>query len=355
MPRTIGLMSGTSLDGVDAAWLDTDGVTVAAFGPALTLPYDDGLRRDLRAILDAAPALAADDPGLASVVERLTDYHARAAAALGCPADVAGFHGQTILHQPHLGRTWQIGDAASLARRLGISVVHDFRSADVAAGGQGAPLVPVFHAALAAGLPKPLAVVNIGGVANVTWIGRDGALLAFDTGPGNGSLDDWVFRHTGQAFDRDGILARSGRVDRAVLARLTGHDYFALAGPKSLDRLDFGQALATSGLSGLSAADGAATLAAFTVWSIAGAMFPEPPVRWLVCGGGRLNPVLMDGLRRSLDAPAEPVETVGWNGDALEAQCFGFLAARVLAGLPISYPGTTGVPVAMRGGRISRA
>ena len=353
MPRTIGLMSGTSLDGVDAAWLDTDGVAVAAFGPALTLPYDETLRRDLRAILDAAPALPADDPGLARVVGRLTDYHVRAAEALGCPADLAGFHGQTILHRPDRRRTWQIGDAAGLARRLGMSVVHDFRSADVAAGGQGAPLVPVFHAALAAGLAKPLAVLNIGGVANVTWIGRDGALLAFDTGPGNGPLDDWVFRHTGHAFDRDGILARSGRVDPDVLARLTGHGYFRLMGPKSLDRLDFGKALGVSGLSGLSAADGAATLAAFTVWSIAAAAFPEPPMRWLVCGGGRLNPVLMDGLRQSLTVPVEPVEAVGWNGDALEAQCFGFLAARVVAGLPISYPGTTGVSEPMRGGRIS--
>ncbi len=353
MPRTIGLMSGTSLDGVDAAWLDTDGVTVAAFGPALTLPYDDTLRRDLRAILDAAPTLSADDPGLAAVVGRLTDYHARAAEALGCAADLVGFHGQTILHRPDRRRTWQIGDAAGLARRLGMPVVHDFRSADVAAGGQGAPLVPVFHAALAAGLAKPLAVLNIGGVANVTWIGRDGALLAFDTGPGNGPLDDWVFRHTGQAFDRDGVLARSGRVDRDVLVRLAGHGYFRMTGPKSLDRLDFGNALSVSGLSGLSAADGAATLAAFTVWSIAAATFPEPPVRWLVCGGGRLNPVLMDGLRQSLTVPVEPVEAVGWNGDALEAQCFGFLAARVVAGLPISYPGTTGVAEPMHGGRIS--
>ena len=353
MPRTIGLMSGTSLDGVDAAWLDTDGITVTAFGPTLTVPYDATLRAELRTLLDLAPTLAADDPRLLAATECITNYHVRAVENLGCSADLVGFHGQTILHRPHCRRTWQIGDAGRLARRLGVPVVHDFRSADVAAGGQGAPLVPVYHSALAASLPKPLAVLNIGGVANVTWIGDDDALLAFDTGPGNGPIDDWVMRHTGQAFDVDGTLARSGRVDLDVLARLLSHVYFGLPAPKSLDRLDFGKALADSGVSDLSVADGAATLARFTVASIAAAAFPEPPKRWLVCGGGRLNPVLMDGLRQTLGMPVEPVEAVGWNGDALEAQCFGFLAARVVAGLPLSYPSTTGVPVAMLGGRVA--
>jgi anhydro-N-acetylmuramic acid kinase len=354
MPRTIGLMSGTSLDGVDAAWLDTDGVSVAAFGPTLTVPYDDVLRRDLRAILDVAATLELADARLISAVERLTDYHVRAVEALGRPADLIGFHGQTILHQPDRRRTWQIGDAGGLARRLGVPVAYDFRSADVAAGGQGAPLVPVYHGALAADLAKPLVLLNIGGVANVTWIGADGGLLAYDTGPGNGPLDDWVLRHTGRAFDRDGVLGRSGQLNEDVLARLMAHPYFGLPGPKSLDRLDFGKAIGASGLPGLSAADGAATLVGFTVASIAAAKFPEPPRRWLVCGGGRLNPVLMAGLRRSLEAPVEPVESVGWNGDALEAQCFGFLAARVLSGLPLSYPSTTGVPAPMPGGKIAR-
>ena len=353
MPRTIGLMSGTSLDGVDAAWLDTDGITVTAFGPTLTVPYDKALRRELRTILDLAPTLAPDDPRLASATDRLTDYHLRAVEALDRPADLVGFHGQTILHQPHRGRTWQIGDADSLARRLDVRVVHDFRSADVAAGGQGAPFAPVYHGALAADLPKPLAVLNIGGVANVTWVGADGALLAFDTGPGNGPLDDWVFRHTGRAFDASGALARSGRVDADVLERLMAHPYFGLPGPKSLDRLEFGNLLAGSGLSELSATDGAATLTRFTVASIAAARFPEPPRRWLVTGGGRHNPTVLDGLRRELGVPVDPVEVVGWNGDALEAQCFGFLAARAVAGLPLSYPSTTGVPEAMPGGRIA--
>ena len=352
MPRTIGLMSGTSLDGVDAAWLDTDGITVTAFGPTLTVPYDASLRAELRTILVFAPTLGADDPRVRAAAERLTDYHVRAVADLGCGADLVGFHGQTILHQPHLRRTWQIGDAGRLARRLGVPVVYDFRSADVAAGGQGAPFVPVYHQALAAALPKPLAVLNIGGVANVTWIGIDD-MLAFDTGPGNGPMDDWVMRHTGQAYDRDGTLAGSGQVDVAVVGRLLSHPYFGLPAPKSLDRLDFGHALAASGVSNLSPADGAATLAAFTIASIASADFPERPGRWLVCGGGRLNPVLMKGLCKTLSCPVEPVEAVGWNGDALEAQCFGFLAARVVAGLPLSYPSTTGVPAPMMGGRIA--
>ncbi len=347
-------MSGTSLDGVDAAWLETDGDTVTAFGPSLTLPYDADLRRDLRAILDLAPTLDPDDAHLRDVTDRLTARHVQAVEAIGRPADLIGFHGQTILHQPHLRRTWQIGDAVTLAHRTGLPVAHDFRSADVAAGGQGAPLAPVYHAALVRHLPKPVAVLNIGGVANVTWIGGDGALVAFDTGPGNGPLDDWALRHTGAPFDRDGALARSGQPDTAVLDRLLSHPYLSRPAPKSLDRLDFGAALAASGLADLSPADGAATLAAFTVDAIVRSPLPEPPRRWIVCGGGRHNPVLMDRLRDSLDATVEPAEAVGWDGDSLEAQCFGFLAARVVAGLPLSFPGTTGVPKPLSGGRMAR-
>lgn len=352
MLRTIGLMSGTSLDGVDAAWLETDGVRVEKFGPSLTIPYDDTLRADLRALLDRAPTLAADDFLLRDAVRRLTDIHIQAVRAIGEAADIIGFHGQTILHQPDRRRTWQIGDAALLAGATGIPVAYDFRSADVAAGGQGAPLVPVFHQALAAELERPVAILNIGGVANVTWIGARDELTAFDTGPGNGPLDDWVFAHTGARFDRDGILAHAGAPDASVLARLLAHPYFTAPAPKSLDRLDFSRAIAASGLAKLSPADGAATLAAFTAGAVAAARFPAPPRRWLVCGGGRHNPALMDALRAALAAPVAPVEAVGWDGDALEAQCFGFLAARVRARLPLSFPGTTGVPAAMQGGRL---
>jgi anhydro-N-acetylmuramic acid kinase len=367
MLRTIGLMSGTSLDGVDAAWLETDGDQVAAFGPTLTLPYDDRLRADLRRILTLAPTLDPADRRLKTVEARLTEYHVRAVAALGRETDLIGFHGQTILHQPEHRRTWQIGNAEELAWRTGTLVAWDFRSADVAAGGQGAPLAPAYHAALARDLPKPLAVLNLGGVANVTWIGTDaagsartdeathaaGALVAFDTGPGNGPLDDWVARHTGTRFDRDGGLARAGRVDGAVLARLLRHPYFFRPAPKSLDRLDFASALGVSGLDALSAADGAATLVAFTAEAVALAGLPAPPLRWLVTGGGRHNPAIMAALSAALGVPVEPVEAVGWDGDALEAQCFGFLAARVAAGLPISFPGTTGVPRPMTGGRLT--
>ena len=350
--RTIGLMSGTSLDGVDAAWLETDGEIVVAFGPTLTLPYDERLRADLRRILDHAAALEPDDRRVKQAAAQLTEYHVRAVAALGREADLIGFHGQTILHQPDRRRTWQIGDPAELAWRTGLPVACDFRSADVAAGGEGAPFAPAYHAALAHDMPKPLAVLNIGGVANVTWIGRDGTLIAFDTGPGNGPLDDWIARRTGAAFDADGAIARSGRADPDVLRRLLAHPYFARTAPKSLDRLDFSTALASSGLEALSTPDGAATLVAFTVEAVVASPLPAPPLRWLVTGGGRRNPAIMAALRERLGVAVDPVESVGWDGDALEAQCFGFLAARVQAGLPLSYPGTTGVPHPMPGGRI---
>lgn len=353
MLRTIGLMSGTSLDGVDAAWLETDGERIGALGPTLTVPYDDRLRADLRRILDHAATLDPNDRRLKTAEARLTEYHIRAVAALGRAADLIGFHGQTILHQPDRQRTWQIGDAAELAWRTGIAVAHDFRSADVAAGGEGAPLAPIYHAALARDVPKPLAVLNIGGVANVTWIGADGELIAFDTGPGNAPLDDWIARRTGAAFDRDGAIARSGQVDAAMLRRLLADPYFSRLPPKSLDRLDFAGALAASGLDHLSPADGAATLVAFTAAAVAAAPLPAKPRRWVVGGGGRHNPAIMAALRDRLGVPVDPVEALGWNGDALEAQCFGFLAARTHAGLPISFPNTTGVPHAMPGGRMT--
>ena len=358
--RAIGLMSGTSLDGVDAAWVETDGVGIVP-GPALTLSYDAPLRRDLRALLDRAPAMAADDPALLDVTERLTRRHAEAVQALGAgpgagAAEVIGFHGQTILHQPERRRTWQIGDAALLARLTGVPVVHDFRSADVAAGGQGAPLAPALHAALARTLDRPLAVLNVGGVANVTWIGAgdgdDVPVVAYDTGPGNALLDDWAQRHTGRPMDEGGALAAAGTPDAAVLARLLADPYFARPAPKSLDRLDFARTVAASGLDRLGAADGAATLAAFTAGAVARGKLPLPPHRWLVTGGGRHNPALLAALRAALSARVDPVEAVGWDGDALEAQCFGYLAVRSRLGLPISFPGTTGIAAPMTGGRI---
>jgi len=360
MLRTIGLMSGTSLDGVDAAYLETDGEVIGRLGPRITLPYDPKLRRQLRGLLDRAESLSADDPELLDAIRRITDRHAEAVEALGMEADLIGFHGQTILHRPAVpGRdqrpvTWQVGDATELARRTGMTVVYDFRSADVAAGGQGAPLVPVFHRALAAPLPKPLAILNLGGVANVTWLGRGGEMIAFDTGPANGPLDDWARQHTGKDYDAEGRLALAGQPDGAVLARLMAHPYLTAPPPKSLDRLDFDRALKEAGAADLSPADGAATLCAFCAVCVAAAarLFPEPPLQWLVAGGGRRNPALMKALQGALEEPVRPVEVVGWDGDALEAQAFGLLAARVARGLPITFPTTTGAPRPLTGGRI---
>lgn len=357
MMRSIGLMSGTSLDGIDAALIETDGERIARTGPAATLFYEDGLRRRLRDLLDRAPTLASDDPEIADLARILADRHAEAVALLAAGADLIGFHGQTILHdprrrQPGHRRTWQIGDAAHLAHKTRLPVAHDFRSADVAAGGEGAPLAPLFHAALARDLEKPLLIVNIGGVANITFLGADGTILACDTGPGNGPLDDWIARHTGAAYDENGAIAASGRADQAGLAALLADPYFARPAPKSLDRLHFSRSLAAV-TDGLPLADGAALLASFTAAAIAAAPIPEAPRRVLVAGGGRRNRAIIAGLAARIAAPVEPVEAVGWNGDALEAQCFAFLAVRVRRGLPLSLPTTTGAPRPLAGGRIA--
>lgn len=345
----IGLMSGTSLDGVDAAWLETDGEQITAFGPCATLLYTDDLRADLRRLLTLAPTLTPDDPFLRQVEERLTRDHALAVAMLGRCADIIGFHGQTILHAPEQRKTWQIGDAALLARLTRTPVIYDFRTADVMAGGQGAPLVPIFHEVLAQSLEKPLLIVNIGGVANATWLGPNGEILACDTGPGNGPLDDLAQMHLGRAYDQDGALANSGQVDTARLQRLLAHPFFRQNLPKSLDRLSF-QSLITEATQGLSPADAAATLVAFVCTAIAQTKFPAPPKRVLVAGGGRHNQAIMAGLATRFAVPVEPVEAVGWDGDALEAQCFGFLAVRSRHGLALSFPGTTGVHTPQTGG-----
>jgi anhydro-N-acetylmuramic acid kinase len=350
--RVVGLMSGTSLDGIDVAFIETDGEQRVVTGPALTLPYDDALQRRLRGILGGAGPVA-------EVERELTHAHASAVATLVArhpvaPLDLLGFHGHTILHRPREGRTCQIGDGALLARLTGIDVVGDFRSADVAAGGEGAPLVPLYHAALAAAVERPLAVLNLGGVGNVTWIGPGEAeIIAFDTGPGNALIDDWALAHTGRAVDLEGALAAAGRADEAHLARFLAHPYFARRPPKSLDRDEFAAFVPKT----LDAADGAATLTAMTAAAAAQAArhFPAPARRWLVTGGGRRNPVLMAALAARLAAPVEPVEQVGWDGDALEAQAFAYLAVRTVAGLPLSLPGTTGVPRPTTGGRLFRA
>jgi anhydro-N-acetylmuramic acid kinase len=353
--RVIGLMSGTSMDGVDVAAIVTDGLRVSWTGPSVTVPYAPALRARLdRAVRDPA---AADD--LAALAADLTDAHAAAVEAFmpALPAarrriDLVGFHGHTLFHRPGQHQTCQIGDGERLAARLGIDVVYDFRSADVAAGGQGAPLAPVYHQALAATLTKPVAVLNLGGVGNVTWIG-EGEPVAFDTGPGNGLIDDWVRAHTDRPYDPDGRIAAAGRIDQARLAHLLAHPYFEQVPPKSLDRLDF----TLAPIEGLGLEDGAATLAAFTARAVARAQehFPAAPRRWLVTGGGRRNATLMRMLADALDVPVEPIEAIGADGDGLEAQAFAFMAVRSLRGLPISFPTTTGVPLPLCGGRLAHA
>jgi anhydro-N-acetylmuramic acid kinase len=352
--RVIGLMSGTSLDGIDAALIETDGVDQVRTGPSLTRPYPADFREALRGIL----GVTEPNPTVRAVERRLTELHAEAVVDLRRTHDLAdieliGFHGHTILHRPEEGRTWQIGDGALLARLTGVPVVSDFRTADVAAGGEGAPLVPVYHRALVASLPKPLAILNIGGVANVTWIGEgDADLVAFDTGPGNAPIDDWMQSHAGVGYDEGGKAALGGRVDHGFVARFLEHAFFARRPPKSLDRDDFARFRPDH----LDAADGAATLAACTVAAALAARrhLPAAPARWLITGGGRHNRALMNGLAAGFNVPVEPVDVMGWDGDALEAQAFGYLAVRSLAGLPLSFPGTTRVPVPQTGGRLDR-
>ncbi|MBM3570263.1 MAG: anhydro-N-acetylmuramic acid kinase [Alphaproteobacteria bacterium] len=346
--RALGLMSGTSLDGVDAALIETDGERVHGFGPWLTRPYDAATRELIRSTFGDKGPIALAERALteahAAAIEKLLAEHSIARREV----DLIGFHGQTIDHRPDLGRTRQIGDGGLLARLTGIDVVNDFRSADMRAGGQGAPLAPLYHAALAAGLEKPLAVLNIGGVANVTWIGSDDGLLAFDTGPGGAPIDDWMLRHTGKAFDRDGETAARGQADRSVIDRILKLDYYRKIPPKALDRNAFSDDLKLD----LSLEDGAATLTVLTAAAAAAGLrhLPKPPRRWLVTGGGRHNPSLMAALRRELGVPVDPVEAVGWRGDALEAEAFAFLAVRSRLGLPLSLPGTTGVSRPTTGG-----
>jgi anhydro-N-acetylmuramic acid kinase len=358
--KVIGLMSGTSLDGVDAALLDTDGEDFVRPGPGLTMPYDAEIRALLRAALETARDVAQGSPVPQSIREaerQLTEIHAAAVKALLKKAGLApgqvsliGFHGQTILHRPERRWTWQIGDGALLARLTDIDVVSDFRSADVKAGGQGAPLVPLYHAALArnSALPQPLAIVNVGGVANVTYIDGD-TVLAFDTGPGNAPIDDWMQRHAGAPVDANGDFARTGKVDDAALTAMLNNPFFARQPPKSLDRMDFGMAA----VEGLSPADGAATLTAFTAASIAQARahFPNPATTWIVCGGGRHNTTLMDMLRARVNAQVLKAEGARWDGDGLEAEAFAYLALRSKRGLPLSLPTTTGVLQPVTGGK----
>ena len=354
MLTAIGLMSGTSMDGVDAAVLKTDGTRIESFGPSISVPYETSFRDRLRSISGRDPS---GGTKVFAVTEDLTDYHIEVIQKLisennvePTTIDIIGFHGHTVFHKPEQGISCQIGDGARLAQKIGIPVVCDFRANDVAHGGQGAPLAPIFHAALSCHYQKPLAVLNIGGVANVTWIGPDGGLIAFDTGPGNALIDDWVRDNNKGKMDTGGRLAYNGEINREALESLLDNPYFLKPYPKSLDRDNFDP----SPVADLSVVDGAATLAAFSAEAVEKAvhLFPASPNRWLVCGGGRLNQAIMAAMRRLLKKPVEPVEMVGWQGDVLEAQAFAYLAVRSLMGLHLSIPSTTGVSKPVSGGVI---
>lgn len=367
--RVLGFMSGTSLDAVDMAVIDTNGVEVTAFGPCGERKLTEATRNICLAATQAAKSWARGTPEpavFADAARAVAEEHITAATQfLAANAidprslDLAGFHGQTVLHErptpERIGRTVQLGDGALLARGLGIPVVYDLRTDDVAAGGEGAPLAPIYHAALVrrSKLELPVAVMNLGGVANITLITADESrLLGFDTGPANGMIDQIVQERTDARYDRDGALALSGQVNDAALAELLDHPYFAAKPPKSLDRFDF----SLDPVRALPLEDAAATLAAFTAQAVRLGIdvCPVEPTRLIACGGGRHNPALMAALRERCAIPVTTAEDEGWRGDAIEAEAFAYLAARKARNLPISFPGTTGVPAPMTGGKVAR-
>lgn len=362
--RAIGLMSGTSMDGVDVALVETDGESSLSFGPAGAYPYSDADRALLRGALAEGATLEdrSARPGVLAFAERMvTDRHAEAVenflrdnAIDPASISIIGFHGQTVLHRPKQRLTIQIGDGPALAARLGIDVAYDFRAADIAAGGEGAPIVPVFHRALvvAGGLRGEVALLNIGGVANVTYIADGDEPIACDTGPGNALIDDLMLQRTGAPIDRHGHTAARGRVNEAALLRLLSHPFFEVLPPKSLDRNTFSPNI----ISNLSTEDAAATLTAFTAASVLRLFphLPKEPQLLIVCGGGARNPILVRELALRLPCKVTTAEVVGWSSDYLEAQAFGFLAARVLEGLPLTFPTTTGVSRPTTGGVLAR-
>ncbi len=365
--KAIGLMSGTSMDGIDVASIETDGEAIHSFGPACAYPYSAAEYHLLREAMVAARGLKARDSraGVLALAESmLTSKHADCVKSFAelngirlSSVDAVGFHGQTVLHRPEQRLTVQLGDGPALSAAIGVPVIYDFRAGDVESGGQGAPLVPVYHRALAlrAGLPLPAAFVNIGGISNVTFIpeGPAEGLIAFDAGPGNCLLDDWALRHTGEPMDRDARLALAGTVDRQTLAHLISHPFFREPPPKSLDR----GAFTLDMIGDLSPSDGAATLTAFTVAGIAAAahLLPAQPRIWIVTGGGAHNPHMFEGLHRVLGVNTVTADAAGFSADFMEAQAFAYLAVRRLKELPSTFAGTTGVSGPVLAGRVAHA
>ncbi len=363
--RAIGAMTGTSMDGIDLAYLETDGRQTLKFGPSASYPFSDDDRALLRSAVAAAKYLGKRDerPGpLAAAEDLITRRHVEVIKAFlrhneleAAAIDLIGFHGQTVLHRPQNGLTVQIGSGERLARQIGIDVAFDMRAADMAAGGQGAPLVPVYHRALAeaSGAALPMLFVNIGGVANMTYVAADSDPVACDAGPGNALIDDMIFARTGLALDQDGACALAGEVDAAALAALMDHAYFAQKPPKSLDRNAFSAAPVDS----LATPDAAATLVAFTASGILAHLpfLPAAPRLIVVCGGGARNPALMQALAQRAPCPVRRAEDFGWDSQAIEAQAFAFLGVRSVKGLPLTFPTTTGVPEPMTGGALAWA
>jgi anhydro-N-acetylmuramic acid kinase len=364
----VGLMTGTVLDGnIDVAMIKTDGEQVSAFGPYTLAPYAQSVRTMLEEAQRQARSwnFSGSDPAIfreteealtraqAAAVKELVEKSGMTMADVG----VVGFHGQTVLHRApdknRHGETRQLGDGELMHALLGTKIVYDFRSADMRAGGQGAPLAAAYHAALlgASGASGETAILNLGGVANVTWWDGKGDVVAFDTGPANAPINDFVKAKGLGDMDRDGALAAAGSVDEARLARLLTHPYLSAPYPKSLDRFDFQASMAD----GLGAEDGAALLTAFTASAVGKALdlLPQRPKKLFVSGGGRHNPTLMRMLQARARVEAVPADAIGWRGDAVEAECFAFLAVRVLRGMPISFPSTTGVPEPMCGARVA--
>lgn len=363
-------MTGTVLDGmVDVAAIRTDGEAIHELGPWMLLSYPPELKPLLAAAVAAAlewrfvgsePAIfrEAEEALTRAQADAVNEFLRRSGLA---PADVSlvGFHGQTVLHRGPRpgtpGATRQLGDGALMARLIGIDVAYDFRTADMQAGGQGAPLAATYHLALLrrAGAPANSTVLNLGGVANITWWGGNEELVAFDAGPANAPINDWVAGHGLGVMDRDGSLAARGRVDEARLRSILQDPHFSAPYPKSLDR----NGITAAVVDGLSSEDGAATLTALVGAAVGAALdqLPHRPARIIVCGGGRRNPAIMNALRARARVVPVLAEEVGWRGDAVEAECFAYLAARVSRELPISLPMTTGVARPMTGGRIARA
>lgn len=371
----VGLMSGTSMDGIDAVLMHTDGLEQVETVSRAEFAYDAAFRREISDAVDLAANFGDEEScrkRLRDLELQITARHEEAVARLlnieGLSTehvDLAGFHGQTVLHRPNEGFTVQLGDGQMLANRTGIPVAYDLRGNDMAHGGQGAPLVPVYHQTLAklvgvrgpAGFKgaRPVAFVNIGGISNITYVGRDGILLAFDTGPGNALIDQWVQSEGGIPFDQDGMIAAEGGVIFTMAERYLADPFFDRAVPKSLDRKDFAPPPAGSA----NLEDGARTLAHVSAASIIKACdhLPEPPALWIISGGGRKNPAIMQDLRelakRRNKSRVIASEEAGLDGDSMEAEAWAYLAVRSLKGLPITFPGTTGCSHPVSGGRLA--